>query len=76
MIDDCGIVEGMIRISAGLKSSKDITKDLLSALDEIQQIPSFPQVVDFESGDPHHTSDLLSALDRTQQNPAFLEDDE
>ena len=35
-LDACGIVEGMLRISVGLESSKDIIKDLLSALDFIQ----------------------------------------
>jgi len=35
-LDKCGIVEGMLRISVGLESSKDITKDLLSALDRIE----------------------------------------
>ena len=34
-LDACGIVEGMLRISVGLESSKDIIKDLLSALDLI-----------------------------------------
>ena len=35
-LDACGIVEGMLRISVGLESSKDLIKDLLSALDLIQ----------------------------------------
>jgi methionine-gamma-lyase len=32
-LDACGITEGMIRISVGLESTKDLIKDLLSALD-------------------------------------------
>ena len=36
-MDACGIVEGMIRISVGLESSKDLIKDLLSALDSIEE---------------------------------------
>ncbi|KAG7354443.1 cystathionine beta-lyase/cystathionine gamma-synthase [Nitzschia inconspicua] len=35
-LDACGIEEGMLRISIGLESSKDISKDLLGALDMIQ----------------------------------------
>lgn len=35
-LDACGISEGMLRISVGLESSKDISRDLLSALDLIQ----------------------------------------
>ena len=35
-LDACGIEEGMLRISIGLESSKDIARDLLSALDMIQ----------------------------------------
>lgn len=35
-LDACGIEEGMLRISIGLESSKDISKDLLAALDMIQ----------------------------------------
>lgn len=35
-LDACGIDEGMIRISVGLESSKDIITDLLSALDTIE----------------------------------------
>lgn len=35
-LDACGIEEGMLRISIGLESSKDITNDLLAALDLIQ----------------------------------------
>lgn len=35
-LDVCGIEEGMLRISVGLESSKDIARDLLSALDMIQ----------------------------------------
>lgn len=35
-LDACGIVEGMIRISVGLESVRDIVNDLLSALDKIQ----------------------------------------
>jgi methionine-gamma-lyase len=38
-LDSCGIVEGMLRISVGLESSKDISRDLLSALDLIQDEP-------------------------------------
>jgi methionine-gamma-lyase len=35
-LDKCGIEEGMVRISVGLESSKDLIKDLLSALDLIK----------------------------------------
>ena len=35
-LDGCGIEEGMMRISVGLESSKDVIADLLSALDMIQ----------------------------------------
>jgi methionine-gamma-lyase len=35
-LDQCGIEEGMLRISIGLESSKDIIRDLLSALDMIR----------------------------------------
>jgi methionine-gamma-lyase len=35
-LDKCGIEEGMMRVSVGLESSKDLIKDLLSALDLIQ----------------------------------------
>jgi len=35
-LDQCGIVEGMIRVSVGLESSRDVIKDFLSALDSIQ----------------------------------------
>jgi methionine-gamma-lyase len=35
-LDACGIEEGMLRISIGLESSKDIVKDLLAALDMIE----------------------------------------
>lgn len=35
-LHDCGIDEGMIRISIGLESTEDITNDLLCALDMIQ----------------------------------------
>lgn len=35
-LDACGIEEGMLRISIGLESSKDISQDLLAALDMIQ----------------------------------------
>jgi methionine-gamma-lyase len=35
-LNACGIEEGMLRISIGLESSKDIAKDLLAALDMIQ----------------------------------------
>lgn len=35
-LDACGIEEGMIRISVGLESTKDLIKDLLSALDSIE----------------------------------------
>ena len=34
-LDACGVVEGMIRLSIGLESSKDLIKDLCSALDMI-----------------------------------------
>jgi len=34
-LDACCIEEGMLRISIGLESSKDIARDLLSALDMI-----------------------------------------
>jgi methionine-gamma-lyase len=39
-LDGCGIVEGMLRLSVGLESSKDLIKDLLSALDSIDEIKS------------------------------------
>ena len=35
-LDACGIVEGMLRISVGLESSKDVIADILSALDMIK----------------------------------------
>jgi cystathionine beta-lyase/cystathionine gamma-synthase len=35
-LDKCGIAEGMIRLSVGLESSKDVIKDMLAALDTIQ----------------------------------------
>lgn len=35
-LDRCGITEGMIRLSVGLESSKDLIKDMLAALDAIQ----------------------------------------
>lgn len=35
-LDACGITEGMLRISVGLESSKDVIADILSALDMIQ----------------------------------------
>jgi methionine-gamma-lyase len=37
-LDTCGIVEGMLRLSVGLESSKDLIKDLLAALDSIDDI--------------------------------------
>jgi methionine-gamma-lyase len=37
-LDACGIVEGMLRISVGLESSKDLIQDLLAALDSIDDI--------------------------------------
>lgn len=35
-LEACGISEGMVRISVGLESSKDLIKDLLSGLDAIE----------------------------------------
>jgi O-acetylhomoserine/O-acetylserine sulfhydrylase-like pyridoxal-dependent enzyme len=35
-LDACGIVEGMIRVSVGLESSKDAVRDMLAALDTIE----------------------------------------
>jgi methionine-gamma-lyase len=35
-LERCGITEGMIRLSVGLESSKDLIKDMLAALDAIQ----------------------------------------
>jgi methionine-gamma-lyase len=35
-LDACGIEEGMLRVSVGLESSKDVANDLLAALDLIQ----------------------------------------
>jgi methionine-gamma-lyase len=37
-LDSCGISAGMLRISVGLESSKDIIQDLCSALDRIQDV--------------------------------------
>ena len=34
-LDACGISEGLLRLSVGLESSKDISKDILSALDRL-----------------------------------------
>ena len=56
-LDACGIVEGMIRISVGLESATDLIKDLLSALDKIEQNPA------------ELMKDLLSALDKIQPIP-------
>jgi methionine-gamma-lyase len=42
-LDACGIVEGMIRISVGLESSKDLVSDLLAALDSIDELEAIPE---------------------------------
>jgi methionine-gamma-lyase len=37
-LNSCGISEGMLRISVGLESSRDVIHDLCSALDRIQDV--------------------------------------